>query len=518
MIDETQYADLLRSDGVLQLALGDAVALVGQLIDFVHDHPDPQGCERAIVLCNALLETALAPHEASLLHYYTANAWANRQTQGVEDDTWLWDRLELDKQILHLRAAALHPGYADLQPVQQCSVQVNLGNLLSHVGRFVDAIPYWENAASLLPDFGMATGNLGMGLLLYARFLSSRRDQLLFARRASQLLDEAIGPNLHAHALEALSQKRSSIAAYLESWRHLDVNLSDRAPDDTKEEGRYRQWCVRNRLFLNPLNDMTDMPLACQDTLTLPSIVVPIDDGPYYAGFFDQMKQEYVSARFLLWESSQVWGAHYSDRLVTMANTLDYPAYGLYTEKLRSSFRMAYSILDKVAFFLNHYLRLGLTEKSVSFRSLWYQGGDRTRGLAKDLADRHNFPLRGLYWLSKDLFEDRPGFQDSLEPDGRDLCEIRNRLEHRYVKLHLGDWGGPHPAPGFKDPLAHSIGVAEFRAKTLKLLRLVRSATVYLVLSAHCEEQKRAASRSPGAFVARSTLPPWEDAWKCPLA
>jgi len=45
--------------------------------------------------------------------------------------------------------------------------------------------------------------------------------------------------------------------------------------------------------------------------------------------------------------------------------------------------------------------------------------------------------------LSKTLFEDKPGFKESIEPDSQELNEIRNHLEHKYFKLHDDMWYGP---------------------------------------------------------------------------
>ena len=43
--------------------------------------------------------------------------------------------------------------------------------------------------------------------------------------------------------------------------------------------------------------------------------------------------------------------------------------------------------------------------------------------IRKELASSKNWPFRGLYWLSKDLFT--PEFQDVMEPDARELYAIR---------------------------------------------------------------------------------------------
>jgi hypothetical protein len=66
---------------------------------------------------------------------------------------------------------------------------------------------------------------------------------------------------------------------------------------------------------------------------------------------------------------------------------------------------MAYSLLEKVSYFLNHYLALGIPERRTGFRSFWYDGQERQRGLRPEFDACDNWPLRGLFWLSKDLFE-----------------------------------------------------------------------------------------------------------------
>src|SRR5262249_34479893 len=38
--------------------------------------------------------------------------------------------------------------------------------------------------------------------------------------------------------------------------------------------------------------------------------------------------------------------------------------------------------------------------------------------------------------LSKDLYQAEPGFQSAIEPDAQELNEIRNHLEHKYLKVH----------------------------------------------------------------------------------
>lgn len=56
---------------------------------------------------------------------------------------------------------------------------------------------------------------------------------------------------------------------------------------DSEQEIQYRRWCLRNRLFINPLNDIGLHPISAHDILTTPAIVVKIGEGPYYQGYFN---------------------------------------------------------------------------------------------------------------------------------------------------------------------------------------------------------------------------------------
>jgi hypothetical protein len=97
---------------------------------------------------------------------------------------------------------------------------------------------------------------------------------------------------------------------------------------------------------------------------------------------------------------------------------------------VKLSFRATYSLFDKIAFFLNAYLGLNIPEKRVSFRGVWYEGQEKRKGIRREFQSLANWPLRGLFWLGKDLYEDAPEFRAAIDPEAQRLCEIRNQLEH----------------------------------------------------------------------------------------
>lgn len=88
-------------------------------------------------------------------------------------------------------------------------------------------------------------------------------------------------------------------------------------------------------MFLNTLNDAFPYSISAHDILHLPNIITKIDEGPRFHGLFNQIKQEYVSARFMIFDAISFQGSHFSDRDVHLVNTLDYPVYGISIEKLK---------------------------------------------------------------------------------------------------------------------------------------------------------------------------------------
>src|SRR5437870_4983691 len=110
------------------------------------------------------------------------------------------------------------------------------------------------------------------------------------------------------------------------------------------EERMYRQWCLTHRLFLHPLNDLGPFPAAAVDAVSLPAVRVRLDEGPNLLGFFNQLKQEFASARYMLFAGMQRRCVHFADRGVRLTNTLDCPSYSFATEQIKVSFRVAYSL------------------------------------------------------------------------------------------------------------------------------------------------------------------------------
>ncbi len=463
-----------------------------------------RGADRAIYLLDELAKRNPSADIGATVEYFRANAWSVKETAAGKR-SWAWEQAEREQQILALSRSVVHAGFVKLDPMRRCQILTNRAIQLNAIGRFIDAIEGWNAALRIIPTFAMAQANRGLALRYYAGFFESDRERAILLLHAYEGLIAATSENAifdsekREELISEFSKEAKTYAKAADIERIRELRNSEIfSLGKSKAERQYRQWCLDQCLFLNPLNELGSDGNAASDNLVLPPISEALDDRPTSAtpppifGFFNQMKQEYVSARFTLYEGLCDTTLHFSDRNVSMFDTLDYPMHSLATERIRTAYRIAYSLLDKVAFVVNHYWKLGKIESRVSFKNVWMVEGKPR--LLDQFKDYGNWPLRGLFWLSKELFDDQ--LKHTTGPDARELHEIRNALEHKFLQVHEG-WARPFrwSAPS-GDGLALSIDSDLLEAKTIRVMKIARSALFQLALAIGVEERKRDSMRS----------------------
>lgn len=177
--------------------------------------------------------------------------------------------------------------------------------------------------------------------------------------------------------------------------------------------------------------------------------------------------------------------------------------------------RMAYSLFDKIASFIQHYFELShIPTHKLNLGNVWYKSLGRNK-LAPAFEGRENWALRGLFWLSKDLeFFSEMYVEDSMDPGAKELRDTRNELEHGYLKLHDSMWAGPDDESRFQDNLATSLYRDDFEQLSLKSLRKARAALIYLPLAVQQEERVKKDNLEDDEIRAPLYLDNWEDEWK----
>lgn len=495
---------------------------VGELIDLSGDHSSRRGLDRARSILDQLSEKGLSERNASRAHYFRANLASLERHLDPLGVGWAWHNELLGEEVIQLRHAVRHQGFSALGSIERAQALTNLGNALNHAGRFIEAIELWERAEAEVPGFAMALGNRGIGLAHYAGAVHDPGHEAVLLHSAYRSLGRAISRDAVWDSIAApstrrqLARRREEVGAAFDMDRfEADLDLDGFPLGRGRREKEYRTWCLTNRLFVNPLNDVGAHSIAARDVMVLPTITTSFSDGPGIPAVvqhFNIVKQEFCAARYAMFEARTTAGIHFSDRGVLLYDTLDYPAIGFAVERMKMAFRGAYAVFDKTAFLLNAFLRLGHHERRVSFRNLWFEKGREGR-IHEALEERPNWPLRGLYWLSKDIFED--GFRNATEPDAEMLYDLRNHMEHKFVSVHdLLLRPTYPPSGGTTGSGVLAISFDDLEARTLRQMKLARATLVYMALAIHSEERRRDVARGEGLIYGQSVLATFEDGWK----
>lgn len=398
-------------------------------------------------------------------------------------------------------------------------IYTNFSNDMYLCGRLLKSIAFLKEAHDSV--FPMATGNLALKLMKYAEFDYDEGHRLVHFNEAYGLLLSIMDKEMHIDAHKCFTYYMEVLEAnFSEEFLESPYIFKDYSLGNTIDEQSYRKWCLKNKLFLNTLNDYFNNSQVANDCIHLPTIITEINIGVKYHGLFNQIKQEYVSSRFMIYEGLTDKGHHFSDREVFMYNTLDYPVYGLNIEKIKCAYRCLYSLFDKISFFINDYYDIGIKDTDVSLKSIW-QSEKKGRDAYKynlylkeymSNEDTYNVPLIGLYWLYKDISKKKIK-HDYLDPKISDLSEIRNALEHRYLKIHDYDFNFGS-SNNLYDKLSKSVSMLEFEKAAMRLLEYSREAIILLVLIVQQEEFFRKKNRDSDGKIGIMKLTEYEDEWK----
>lgn len=422
--------------------------------------------------------------QKSTFHYFLANGWSYvLQLKYLNSYEVPISSKEFEKQVYHLRCALQLIGKRE--DINVCQILTNLGCAFDHIGRFSEAQDYFNKALLINPNFGMALGNKGFGLYRYAREVFDGVHQFIFLQYARKHLLEACDKK---DVYEEARSGFNSLAEHI-ATRYPLKDLNDfKQYDDffhglSTDEIDYRQWCIDNVLFLNPLNDVIAQNVVAHDILHTPTMVLKREEKPICQSMYNQMKQEFVSARFLFYEGVNTDKPHYSDRDVVLYTAFDCPVYAISIEKIKISFRVCYSIFDKIAYLMNIYLNLGIDKNRVSFRNIWHKRGNRNNPINEEMFTSQNLALQGLFWLSKDLDE---GVDSPIEPEAKEIAIMRNFMEHKSFKIV--EWKN---ICWNESPETYEIERLDFYDKAFKILKLTRSALIYLSSLIYEEESSR---------------------------
>ncbi len=456
---------------------------LGMEIDKASDQSDLETLSQCLARCEKMLKSARNA-DRPLIYYFQANIFSAIREIKANDETYLlsWVQPERTSEVLALRQSIRDRHFHHLDKVRRCQILTNLGGVFNAIGRPIEALEMWDSALRIIPQFAMALGNRGFGLCDYSGALYDRGHQNIFLMQAlgnfrQALSSQSVWDSEYPNSVREKFQTRANqIKAFLDhNFDESHFKPHNWPLGTSKNEQKFRKWRLDNQLFLNPLNDLDAWPIAAHDVFHIPDHSYGIDEKPRFVQFYDLLKQEYVAACLLLFEGIQGKHNHYADKKNLVFEHGDGSIGGAKVEKQKMAFRSAYSILDKIAIFLNEYYDLGKGRRVLSFRTVWHDGKDINSRIPQN-----NWRLRGLYALSLDLFDSE--FRETALPHAELLNDVRNAAEHRFLQVY-------EDGTIFQsDDITTRVAYSELYRLALRMLKISRAALIYLSLSMYHQE------------------------------
>jgi len=353
----------------------------------------------------------------------------------------------------------------------QAQILINLGNCFDSLGRVVDSLECYNEALELQKDLGMALGNKGLTLLFYAQLSGEHFATIM--TEAYFLLKQALDNQITPEAFKAFSDEVENIES--DYFRRVPKEKPKFPGYKIKSTSEFQnflvKYCLENKLYLNFCNYCQQCNAAIGDSVVIKEMLVRKNDDSYLtlSEYLNQMKQDYVASRFLLILSRyQKMKLDFVDKDVRLIDTRDYGTYNIYIQLVKIAFKGFYDVLDKIAFFINDYIKLGIPDKKISFHKIWYL---KKKVIREEIINTKNFSLNALFDIHRD-------FENG---EYSHLRNSRNALTHRFLSTRIM----------VKTETDEIMTEEALVSRTLELAKIVRNCVIYLLHFVQVEELKK---------------------------
>lgn len=367
---------------------------------------------------------------SSDFYYNLANAKSNMITTS-NPFNHTFETIEELVQLKNLYWKALKATTQNESPYE---LMVNLANSLKRQFRLIESLKLYDKALYLNPLCTQAWVNRSETLLMLNTITSTYSIQMLEQvvegyKQATRSTD--IPESWSQHYLKLSQFHQNKIDEFF-----LEEKI-DREEDDThqtsmefKNLSDYRKYCLENHLSLSEHGLYCHCAASARDDLTIPNLGGVIGDFIIPMEMvLNRLKSEFSFARKLYYDyltqkqdeellHESCFSELFNDELL-----------GIDVEKLRTSFKLCFGILDKIGVAICELFDIYPPNRNVSFQSFWQLDHEKRREKFETVKSPG---LLALYSIASDL-------NDRKDGEWAFFKMWRNDLEHKFVVIHKGD-------------------------------------------------------------------------------
>lgn len=434
-----------------------ALDLFNLRVDELTDDNDVEGMQNFISTFDMFTPVFEDDFREAEFNYMLGNAYSLLNVPQQKE----WFSPELNKVIIHFKKALSLLKKRNIDDIYQITLEsqisTNLGNYLSHQGRFMCAKKFWQRGILLnnQPIAHTAMYQSERYIAHYSQHDIPKAHYHYYL--AYQSLKNRLNlPNDPIKFNDSCLIFSNEWTETFKSWfeKNFDESEFERfyEPYDKHElnekEIEYLAWCSDNQLFIDEL-EISELRYARHpDSLSLPPIssklnlTLSYNEKLVYHANFDEIKNDFCYARHLIFTALDTDNDEQSffNSTFQKIDDMTYCIDNIKAQNLKSAFKILYSLFDKIAYFINHFYDLNDLEKDrkISFESLFKKlGSNKQWQPHPKLAESKNQFLHALFYILKDLrdINDQESVSDWLNPELTKICEIRNFIEHRSFKI-----------------------------------------------------------------------------------
>ena len=344
-------------------------------------------------------------------------------------------------------------------------ILINLSNSLVNASRIVEGLQFLDMVLTIAPNFPQALISRGDNLDYLSTVTNCSVTTSLYTQIYRSydggIKTNTLPPSIFNRSIQHREHALDTIKKHGFNVKDIEKEIEE-SEKEFDNHTDFRKYCIINFLTLNEHSIYCNCIATEKDDLQIgvKHGIFKSDIVPQLELLLNRIKSEFALSRWLYYQSLKTESPVECDTRFT--ELLDGEVINSQTELQRTSFRLCYGLLDKIA--LGICKLYNLDSKRIHFETFWDEPKSN-----EQLNQIRNIHLNALYSIACDL--------NTKTGELKEFKNWRNDLEHNLLVLKDTSQMNFDVLKLFRDKNFVSVADSkDFTNKTLHLMQLTRAA------------------------------------------